>query len=383
MTSAVLEVGPGTVRAQPHQRTIPADVVAAALAGIDDTTVLLGERPVSVADLWRQVVEGSIETHCVSITVVHPSWWSQSQVNRVLDVTATVVDTVRAVPRSIAIAQDCRATVVEIADDIVAVSAPGAPLAILSRAEDPVEIAEKLESPVGAGVLLDAPPGVAGAAEYARALQDVLSRRGMTARLAGPIEVSEQAPVVQPIANSAPRRRHYPMLAAASLTVAVCAGGVIAGRNHAPAPVLDSVSIAEGHVTVQIPSRWHVTRITAGPGSRRIQASSLTEPDVALHVTQSYSPGETFDQAAEALRQAVAKQPRGVFVDFNSGDRRGGRPAVTYREVRPGRDIRWAVVLDGSTRISIGCQSPSGDGDIVAEACEKAIESAHEFGGNQ
>jgi type VII secretion-associated protein (TIGR03931 family) len=81
------------------------------------------------------------------------------------------------------------------------------------------------------------------------------------------------------------------------------------------------------------------------------------------------------------LRQAVAEQPRGVFVEFNPTDRRGGRPAVTYREVRVGRDIRWAVVLDGSTRISVGCQSAPGREDTVARACEKAIESAHELAG--
>ena len=81
------------------------------------------------------------------------------------------------------------------------------------------------------------------------------------------------------------------------------------------------------------------------------------------------------------LRQAVAEQPPGVFVDFNAADRRGGRPAITYREVRVGRDIRWTVVLDGSTRISVGCQSAPGREDTVAEACEKAIESAHELAG--
>nr|WP_240163135.1 type VII secretion-associated protein [Mycolicibacterium sphagni] len=163
----------------------------------------------------------------------------------------------------------------------------------------------------------------------------------------------------------------------------LCAIGVTVARTHAPAPAPDAVDVVEGRVTLRIPTHWALTRITAGPGSRRIQASSPTEPNVAVHVTQSYAPGETLDRTADVLRQAVAEQPAGVFVDFNPADHRGGRPAVTYREVRVGRDIRWTVVLDGSTRISVGCQSAAGREDTVAQVCDSAIESARELVGTK
>ena len=81
------------------------------------------------------------------------------------------------------------------------------------------------------------------------------------------------------------------------------------------------------------------------------------DPGAILHITQSRVPTADLAATADALRSAAAAQPPGVFVDFRPDDRRAGRPAVTYREVRPGHDIRWTVVVAGRVRISIGCQS--------------------------
>jgi type VII secretion-associated protein (TIGR03931 family) len=68
-----------------------------------------------------------------------------------------------------------------------------------------------------------------------------------------------------------------------------------------------------------------------------------------------------------------------VFVDFNAADRKAGRPAVTYREVRSGHDIRWTVVVTGRVRIGVGCQSATGRSDHVEGACAQAISSAREI----
>ena len=60
----VLEIGPSTVRRLPPagESALDGDMVAQALAGIDDTTVLLDERPVSVESLWRKLISSSIGT---------------------------------------------------------------------------------------------------------------------------------------------------------------------------------------------------------------------------------------------------------------------------------------------------------------------------------
>ena len=381
MSGTVLEIGPAAVtRLSPRSADRPdTEMVAAALAGIDDTTVLLDERPVAVADLWRRVIAETVEYRCESLTVVHPSWWAAHRVERIVDAAARVATDVEALPRSAVIAAGRPATVVEIADDVVAVTRPAAPSVVLTRNDNPVDVARAIETGTGAGVLIDVPLGVAGAAEYARGVLAALGQRGVDGQLAAISDVPWPASGDEPTASFV-RRWRGPILAAASVVVTACAVGATAARTRAPAPYLDAVNLVEGRVTLQIPSQWTVTRITAGPGSRRVQASSPTEPKAALHITQSYAPGETLDRTAEVLRQAVAEQPRGVFVDFNPADQRRGRPAVTYREVRTGRDIRWTVVLDGSMRISVGCQSQPGRADTVMAPCDKAIESAHEVG---
>ena len=379
--SAVLEIGPAAVL--PARGAISAELAAAALAGIDDTTVLLRERPVAVAELLRRVVEMAVETDCESLTVVHPSWWPEHRVARVVDAVATVVTDIRTLSRSAVIAGSDPATVVEIADDVVAISAPAEPPVIMARTDDPGDIALAIGSEAGTRVLIDAPPGVPGAAEYARDVSAALRQRGVVARAAGIGDIAPPASVADHLAVPVPRPRRAPVFAMASLALTLCAIGVTTARTRAPAPALDAVDVVEGRVTVRIPPHWALTRITAGPGSRRIQASSPTEPNIALHVTQSFAPGETLDRTADVLRQAVAEQPAGVFVDFNPTDRRAGRPAVTYREVRVGRDIRWTVVLDGSTRISVGCQSAAGREDTVEQACDSAIESARELVGTK
>jgi type VII secretion-associated protein (TIGR03931 family) len=393
MIAAVLEVGPAAVRFRPNQQSggkervgayktsSSAELISAALAGIDDTTVLFGEQPVEVAELWRRVIAVSVETRCESLTVVHPSWWAQRRVARIVDAAATIATDVKALSRSAVIAADEPATVVEIADDVVAISGPAVAPVVLTRPDDPGDIAQVIETKSGARVLIDSPPGVAGAPEYAHAVRAALRQRGVAVHLAGFHVVPPMSTVERPPPARRPRHLRGRAVAAASVTLTLGAIGVAAARNSAPAPVLDAVNLVEGRIILRIPAQWAVTRITAGPGSRRVQASSPTEPNTALHVTQSYAPGETLDRTADVLSQAVAEQPRGVFVDFNPADRRGGRPAVTYREIRVGRDIRWTVVLDGSTRISVGCQSAPGRADTIGEPCETAISSARELTG--
>ncbi len=385
MTGTVLEVGPAVVTrlAPGPQRAGEQEMVSAALAGIDDTVVLFRERPVAVADLWRKIFTESVEERCETLTVVHPSWWAQSRVSRLVGAAAAVATEVLAQPRSAVLAAGEAATVIEIADELVAVIAGGRSPAMRSRPHHPLDLAKMIETFTPTAILIDAPPGVPGAAEYADGLRAALRQRGTDARMVR-MRVTPGPSAPESAAAPVPASRRQwrgPAAVAAGMALTLCVVGVAAVRTRPPAPTSGGVYIVEGRVTLRIPADWVVTRVTAGPGSRRVQASSPTDSNTALHITQSYSPEETLDQTAATLSRAIGEQPRGVFVDFNPADRRGGRPAVTYRELRIAREIRWAVVLDGSTRISIGCQAAHGRLDSIVELCEEAIESAHEFSG--
>jgi type VII secretion-associated protein (TIGR03931 family) len=144
------------------------------------------------------------------------------------------------------------------------------------------------------------------------------------------------------------------------------------GRDDAIA----TTYVVEGHVALKVPAQWPVRRVVAGPGSARVQITSPSDPEVALHVTQSRVALPSLDATAEFLKSAIDAAPAGVFVDFNPADRRADRLAVTYREVRSGHDIRWTVWVDKAVRISIGCQSRPGHDEAVVRECEVAVRSA-------
>jgi type VII secretion-associated protein (TIGR03931 family) len=174
-----------------------------------------------------------------------------------------------------------------------------------------------------------------------------------------------------------PRRRLVTVLLAAGAVV-VAAAVALTGRVL-PAPKgATGVAVAEGRMVVRIPAHWTVERVTGGPGSRRLQVSAPQDPAIALHLTSSYAPEATLEQAADVLSRAIVGEIPGVFVDMRVAVEVAGRPAVTYREVRPGRVIAWSVVLAGATRISIGCQSPPGREADVRAACEEAVRSARD-----
>lgn len=186
------------------------------------------------------------------------------------------------------------------------------------------------------------------------------------------------APDVEPFGPGVRVPRWWPAVGAAGIVALVGLAAVM--PRHPPTPQPSSAVLVEGRVAVRILSDWTVQRITAGPGSRRVQVNA-PEPDVALHITQAYAPEATQADTAVTLRRAIAQEPAGVFVDFRGDALVEGREAVSYSEIRPGRLIRWAVMAVGATRISIGCQSPPDRTDAVGAACAEAIRSGSESAG--
>ncbi|WP_082279850.1 type VII secretion-associated protein [Mycobacterium colombiense] len=143
-----------------------------------------------------------------------------------------------------------------------------------------------------------------------------------------------------------------------------------------PVETAPTTFLVEGRAALSVPATWSSQRVVGGPGSARVQVTSPTDPDLALHITQSPVVGETLSGTAERLKRAIDAEAPGVFVDFDPSGTSAGRPAVTYREVRPGHHVSWTVLLDGPVRISIGCQSRAGDEGAIRDACEQAVRSA-------
>jgi type VII secretion-associated protein (TIGR03931 family) len=174
------------------------------------------------------------------------------------------------------------------------------------------------------------------------------------------------------------RARMLGGLAAAAIVLAATVPAMAAAGHRGVPPVNTppTTFLVEGRVALTVPADWPTQRVVTGPGSARVQVTSPSDPEVALHITQSPIPDETLSATADRLRRAIDTEPAGVFVDFNPSGSMAGRSAVTYRELRASHHVRWTVLVDGSVRISVGCQSRPGGEDAVRDVCEQAVRSA-------
>ena len=403
--TCVLEVGPAVVRRLwPDGGTcVDREAVSAALDEFDEGVVLIGDVAVDVRSVWRRIAEPLCSPGCGSLIVVHPSWWPQRRIEHVVEglrplVSSDAASRVTAMSRARFFAgskrwpPDAAAALMEIGVAVITISGGSVLVAVLDRATGVDRIVDEALRCGGPSitVFVDAPAGVPGADEYADEVCKALVDKGIRAQLSRAENVAVEtvsADALRPprvaggVWRRLPRRR---VLAAASAAAALCVGGVVAARadRHefaGPLAADGSRLVVEGRIAVRVPSEWKVETVTAGPGSRRIRATPTESDGVALHFTQSYVAGQTLAGTAATLEQVMAAEAPGVFRDFDVDGRRAGRLAVTYREVRGPRVVEWFSVVDGSTRIGIGCESPPDLEGQVRTACDDAIESAHEI----
>lgn len=390
----VVEAGPGVVRRLCcGAGQVDADA-AAALEWIDDPVALVDGQPVAVDALWRRVLRALAgpDRHS-GMLLIHPTWWSTARIALVAGAARTLASDVVIRSRSQQLSTAGAAVVIEIAAALVAITAAGtvaeprigSPRAV---ADSVARRAAALTRGAGATVLIDPPDGVAGAdalaaliaERLAAAAPEAIVQLGDDTRLVE--SASPAAPAVaQPAGERRPRRIPALLLAAAAAGAVVLGMGLWPRRADAPVGTEAATTfLVEGRVALQVPAQWPVRRVTTGPGSARVEVTSPTDPQVVLHVTQSLLPGGSLNAAAESLQQAItranAAEPADVFIGFTPSGQRAGRPAATYREVRPGHHIDWTLLVDGAVRISIGCQSRPGGADTVRAVCDQAVRSA-------
>jgi type VII secretion-associated protein (TIGR03931 family) len=398
----IIEVGPTAIRRLccGGATVVDAEAESAAFEHIDDLLTLIDLRPVTVESLWRSLLATVDCGTTNEVIVVHPSWWALERADVVDAAAHVLVGDVVLRPRSWLLSQASQAKsesatlIVEIADGLIAVAGTG--LAAETRHGDQHAVVAAVVRSILAmvsdrTVIIDAPRTVHGARGLSALIAAKLRDSGHSIdvlevddlglrRLAGSVvSIDGGERDARPQAFSWNLRRGVRVFAPLLLviTVALGVGAVIA---HAPTRKhedgIQATYIVEGHVAVRVPAQWPMRRVVTGPGSARVQITSPSDPDVALHVTQSRVALPSLEATAEFLRSAIDAAPAGVFVDFDPTGRSSGRPVATYREIRPGHDIRWTVWVENAVRISIGCQSRQGHDDAVKEACEMAVQSA-------
>lgn len=389
MTEVVIEVGPGAIRGP---NDVPCEAVSIALECIDDDIALLDERPVSVQDVWHGVIRTAAGEDVDTVVAVCPTWWSPSRIERVRTAARMVAETVVIVARTPLLRQAVaprRTVIVELAGDFVVVTHPGARAAVVPRHGGASTAAEAVGAAVGTAVavLVDAPAGVDDGAVLAEAIADRLRPSGIAVTFTDEDLVRREASRSRSrqdgrvTAHPQPRhnrhRRATAVLAGVA-TAAAVGGGFAAHRGAMAVDEIPMTLLVQGRVGMVVPADWTVQQVTSGPGSARVQIASPSDSDVAVHLTQSTGmPDPGLEATADSLRAALNHETDGVFVDFNAGDRRAGRDAVTYRELRRQYVVAWAVLVDDTVRIAIGCQSAPGREHLVREVCDQAIRSAH------
>ena len=188
MTEVVVEVGPGTVRGPGDA---PAELVSTALECIDDDIALIGDHPVAVADLWREVMKSAVGDPAETVVLVCPTWWASQRTAVVHSAATSAATNVVVLQRTHVLAHGLStraATVVEIAPEFVVVSRSGAGIVVVPRRGDPAAVAEAVADEVGssAAVLVDAPVGVDGAFALGVAIADRARASGIAVSIADP-----------------------------------------------------------------------------------------------------------------------------------------------------------------------------------------------------
>lgn len=382
MSEVLLEVGPATIRG-------PNDVcpewVSVALDFVDDELALLDDRPVPVCEVWADVMRAVTGADVDTAVVVCPAWWSPTRIDMVRRAAHTVAAEVVVVERIAMLREGIPAetTIVEITADVVVVTVADTIVAVVPRQESAADadaVAAAVAAP--AGVLVDAPSSVPGAGALASLIASRMRTIGVPVRVADDGWVLRAAAVHRsPQPDTAVRvrdRKPLAVLFGTLSTVVLCGGFAVMYDEEPQSEGMPMTLLVEGRVGVMVPTAWTAQRITSGPGSARVQVVSPTDADIALQITQSVAPlPSSLANTADSLHAAFAEAPDGAFVDFNPSARRADRDAVTYREVRSERHVAWTVLVDGATRIAIGCQSAPGREHLVQQACEGAIRSAH------
>jgi len=385
MTKCVVEVGPVNVRGPGE---VDPDLVAAALESIDDEIALLDEQPVAVSALWRAVFRSVLSGCDGTAVLVCPTWWSSTRIERVHQAASSQAAEVVVLLRAPVITDGEPAvpTVVEIAPDFVVACRSGRVVMAERRLGEPTDVVEAVVDGVGvdSAVFVDAPIGVGDGPSLASAVAGrlrALGRAVTTVHQDHVLTATRDQPRSWMRQRGSPARRgpKVEVLAAGVVAAGLSCVGLASsfGGHDSDTTATPMNLLVEGHVAVAVPAHWTMRRVTAGPGSARLE---VTAPDnaTAVLVTQSrVHKGERLVEIAGMLRNALDGQQDGIFSQFNPDGRRADRPAATYREVREGRQIDWTVFVDDTVRIAVGCQSASGTEQAAHDICDEAIRSAH------
>ncbi|WP_331713285.1 type VII secretion-associated protein [Nocardia terpenica] len=126
-----------------------------------------------------------------------------------------------------------------------------------------------------------------------------------------------------------------------------------------------------GRIRAQIPLDWRIatdttTRVDIMPNDGARQRITL--------VQQPLTAGSGVADVARDLDAQIGTRPVGSASPLRRDVVFGDRPGLSYEEY-PGDEttVRWQILVDSGTEVSIGCQYPSGTWQSIAATCEQVV----------
>lgn len=165
---------------------------------------------------------------------------------------------------------------------------------------------------------------------------------------------------------------------AAAVILALGVAGLLA-RWPRPAAAVTAEPQRVGPVTLTVPADWQRTELSGeaaddGRGLRAVFADGGDGRRLIVVVT-ALRTGATKSSVARSLANRIAQRGDDVVVEFAPDTRYGGRPVISYREApASGPAVRWYIIVDGSTQVSVGCQAGTGSAPIEGQ-CRVAVGS--------
>ena len=185
---------------------------------------------------------------------------------------------------------------------------------------------------------------------------------------------------------SAPQRRRWPVVAAVLMVVALLGAGILLAlrtidRNESPnTSVADGTPVVLGRASMTLPPGWQVkdteqsvpgygNRLTLVPDGGTDRRITVTQTALRSAFTQ--------EQAAATLRQKIAGNDRGAtFSEVETGVEFGGRQVIFYVESpEEYSQVKWHVIVENGTQVSVGCQFLLGEWNLLAGECEQLVRS--------
>ncbi len=194
---------------------------------------------------------------------------------------------------------------------------------------------------------------------------------------AGGAPVPRRAPLLP-----APPRRAGRLRAAVAvvLAAALLAGLHVLGSRLAPGPAADGPAglLAQYDYRFVVPAGWAHTG--GRPERRRVLLTPLAAPEGSDLVVVESSP-LGYDAAAEPERAAA--ELRAVYdaglragtalSGYDARARFAGRAVTAYVEDAGATTVRWFVLLDGPSQLSVGCRHTGAGTDAVLAACAGVV----------